>query len=147
MNPAVLLLILRLISATLLLLFLGVIAWLIYRDIKMETMAADGLFEPKGTLRVVSSPANNLLNQSFPIYSETPIGRSSENTIVVDDAYTSNQHAFLRKRGGQWWLEDLGSRNGTLLNDMLLTEPAVVVSGDTLTIGRTSLVIELSVSE
>jgi pSer/pThr/pTyr-binding forkhead associated (FHA) protein len=66
---------------------------------------------------------------------------------MLDDAYTSNQHAVIRKRGKQWWLEDLDSRNGTLLNDMPLTKPTVVTTGDRVTIGQTSLAIELNVSE
>jgi pSer/pThr/pTyr-binding forkhead associated (FHA) protein len=45
-------------------------------------------------------------------------------------------------RGQQWWLEDLNSRNGTLLNDVPLHEATVVSPGDIITIGSTHLKIE-----
>ncbi|MGD8857977.1 MAG: FHA domain-containing protein [Chloroflexota bacterium] len=147
MSPAVILLILRLVSALLLLLFLGVIGWLIYRDIRLQTNSEERALKELGTLRIVDSPEETLVGQTLPLYAETWIGRSSSNAVMLDDAYTSNQHAVLRKRGKQWWLEDLESRNGTLLNDIPLTEPAVVTSGDKVTIGRTALEIDLNVSE
>jgi pSer/pThr/pTyr-binding forkhead associated (FHA) protein len=147
MSPAVVLFLLRLLSALLLLTFLGLIAWLINRDIRLQTTSEERASTILGKLRVVESPEESLREQVFPLYSETWIGRSSSNGLMLDDAYTSNRHAVLRKRGRQWWLEDLESRNGTLLNEIPLTAPAVVTSGDQFTIGRTSFVIELGVSE
>nr|MBP6804905.1 FHA domain-containing protein [Chloroflexota bacterium] len=41
------------------------------------------------------------------------------------------------------WLEDLGSRNGTLLNGAPLVETAVISAGDVITIGGTDLKVEL----
>ncbi len=147
MSPAVILLILRLLSAMLLLLFLGAIGYLIYRDIRLQTSSEERASVVLGKLRIVDSPEEDSVGQALPLYAETWIGRSSSNAVMLDDAYTSNQHAVLRKRGKQWWLEDLESRNGTLLNDIPLTKPAVVTSGDKVTIGRTSLEIDLNVSE
>jgi pSer/pThr/pTyr-binding forkhead associated (FHA) protein len=49
----------------------------------------------------------------------------------------------LSLRGSQWWLEDLNSRNGTLLNDIALDGPVVVTVGDVLTIGNTVFKLEL----
>jgi hypothetical protein len=146
-SPTVVLFILRLVAALLLLLFLGVIAWLIYRDIRLQTLSDERASVVHGNLRIVSSPEHILTTDTFPLYAETWIGRSSSNVVMLDDAYTSNQHAVLRKRGKQWWLEDLESRNGTLLNDVVLTKPTVVTTGDKVTIGRTLLEIELKVSE
>lgn len=147
MSPAVQLLILRLLSAALLLIFFGTIGWLIYRDIKLQTSTADRITRRYGTLRVVEAPDEKLTESTFPLYLETWIGRSANNAVVLDDAFTSNEHALVRRRAGQWWLEDLESRNGTLLNDVPLNAPAVVTSGDVFTIGRTSLEIVLEVSE
>jgi len=147
MEPAVILLILRLLAALLLLLFLGIIGWLIYRDIRLQTTSEERAATVLGQLRIVECPEEALVGQALPLYAETWIGRSSSNAVMLDDAYTSNQHAVLRKRGKQWWLEDLESRNGTLLNDILLAKPTVVTSGDTVTIGRTSLEIDLNVSD
>ena len=147
MNPAIQLLTLRLLSALFLLLFFGVIGWLIYRDIKLQTSTASRDHRVLGSLRVVETPEQNMRELTFPLYSETWIGRAASNAVVLDDAYTSNQHALVRRRAGQWWLEDLESRNGTLLNDIPLNAPAIVTSGDVFTIGQTSLLIQLEVSD
>jgi hypothetical protein len=147
MNPAVQLLVLRIVAASLLLLFFGAIGWLIFKDIKLQTSHANRDLKTLGELRVVGTPDANMLELTFPLYSETWIGRANSNAVVLDDAYTSNEHALVRKRAGQWWLEDLDSRNGTLLNDVPLNAPAVITSGDVFTIGQTSLVIDLEVSE
>jgi pSer/pThr/pTyr-binding forkhead associated (FHA) protein len=49
---------------------------------------------------------------------------------------------LLSLRGSQWWLEDLNSRNGTLLNDSPLETPTVVTMGDVVTIGNTQFKLE-----
>ena len=43
------------------------------------------------------------------------IGRSPASTLVLDDTYVSSRHARVFPQDGSWWLEDLGSTNGTLL--------------------------------
>lgn len=148
MSPAIVLLLLRLLSALLLLTFFGLIAWLIYRDIKQTTAAAERSSEVLGMLRVVLIESEHQqYGQTYPLYAVTKIGRSTSNTISLDDAFASNEHAMISRRGGQWWLEDLGSRNGTLLNEVLLNAPAVITSGDIVVVGRTELEIDLEVSE
>lgn len=148
MSPSVVLLLLRLLAAALLLAFFGFVAWLIYRDIKLATAGGAHSSEVFGRLRVrLPDSEPQKYGQDFPLYAVTKIGRSQGNTIVLDDAFSSNEHAIITRRAGKWWLEDLGSRNGTLLNDVSLDEPAVLVSGDIVTAGRTSLEIDLSVSE
>ncbi|MFN2181963.1 MAG: FHA domain-containing protein, partial [Candidatus Promineifilaceae bacterium] len=69
---------------------------------------------------------------------------SENNTIVLEDAFVSAEHALLARRDAQWWLEDLNSRNGTLLNDLPLGESTVVSAGDVITIGSVQLKIEPS---
>ena len=76
----------------------------------------------------------------------TGIGRAQGNTIVIDDGYVSSEHVLITHRGKQWWIEDLGSRNGTLLNDLPLTETTVVSGGDIITVGGSQLRIELDQS-
>ena len=63
---------------------------------------------------------------------------------IVDDAFASNEHALLSRRSGRWWLEDLGSKNGTFLNGELLNAPAIVATGDEVGIGKVQLRIELA---
>ncbi|UCG23753.1 MAG: FHA domain-containing protein [Chloroflexota bacterium] len=149
MNPAVVLLILRLLSALLLLSFFGLLAWLIYRDIKLTTIgAANGRAIKMGSLRVVvESEGHKEFGPEYPLYMETTIGRAASNVVVLDDVFASNEHARISRVGSQWWLEDLDSRNGTLLNDALLESPTVVTGDDIITVGRTTLELELAVSE
>jgi hypothetical protein len=55
----------------------------------------------------------------------TVMGRDAGNTVVVDDPHVSAKHAELLFERGQWWLRDLGSSNGTVLNG----EPVRAVMG------------------
>lgn len=44
------------------------------------------------------------------------IGRSPSCTLVLDDSYASSRHARVFPKDGSWWLEDLGSTNGTTMD-------------------------------
>jgi pSer/pThr/pTyr-binding forkhead associated (FHA) protein len=78
----------------------------------------------------------------FPLLPVTSIGRSAGNTIVLVDGYSSSEHALISRRNGQWYLQDQGSRNGTLLNDVPVADTAVVSAGDIIAIGGTRLKVE-----
>ena len=73
----------------------------------------------------------------------TSIGRLPSNTITISDTYASSQHALVSWKEEQWWLEDRGSRNGTLLNETRIVDPTVVSAGDVIGIGHTKLRLEL----
>lgn len=95
-------------------------------------------------LRVLVGDAAALAPDTlFPLAPVTSMGRSNGNTIVIDDGYASAEHALVTLRGEQWWLEDLGSRNGTLLNNLPVNEPVVLSTGDLITIGDTQLKFEV----
>ncbi len=66
----------------------------------------------------------------------TTLGRVAGNTIVIDDPHTSARHAELRFERGRWWLRDLGSSNGTTLNDEPVRTVLAVRPGDVLQCGR-----------
>jgi hypothetical protein len=69
---------------------------------------------------------------------EATIGRLPECDVVVDDAGASRQHARIRRTEGGFVLVDLGSTNGTLVNDAPIQEH-VLEHGDRITIGETVL--------
>ena len=143
MNTAVLLLVLRIVSALLLLSFLGLIAWLIYQDLKTTSALLSEGQRVRGTLTVTRGDAKSTpAATQHPLMPITSIGRANSNTLVIEDEFASSRHALITLRGQQWWLEDLESRNGTLLNDNPLVAPAVVSSGDVITIGGTQVRIE-----
>ncbi|MFR1641038.1 MAG: FHA domain-containing protein, partial [Eggerthellaceae bacterium] len=68
------------------------------------------------------------------------MGRESKNDIVVPDLNASRQHAELRlEPQGVWVITDLGSTNGTFVNDReVATQP--LAEGDRITIGMTNFV-------
>lgn len=69
---------------------------------------------------------------------EITLGRSSSNGVVVDDPNASRTHARLSQRSGEWWLTDLGSTNGTLVNEAMIKERRLS-PGDRIKIGATEL--------
>jgi pSer/pThr/pTyr-binding forkhead associated (FHA) protein len=67
------------------------------------------------------------------------IGRGSDCQIRLDDDYSSTRHARLFQSEGQWWVEDLGSTNGTYLDGQRVTRPVPAEIGGSIRIGRTTL--------
>lgn len=67
------------------------------------------------------------------------IGRAEDSTLVITDDYASARHARLVPRSGQWFIEDLGSTNGTYLDRTKVTAPIPVPLGVPIRIGRTSV--------
>ena len=65
------------------------------------------------------------------------LGRNPECTLVLDDDFASGRHARIFPRDTGWFVEDLGSTNGTFLESSKLTEPMPVQVGSTLRIGKT----------
>lgn len=97
-----------------------------------------------GRLVVIRRGQTELLpGQTFALGVITGLGRAPTNTVVLSEPFASNEHARLYRRDGRWWLEDLGSRNGTLLNGERLHARAIVVTGDVIGIGGVQMRIEL----
>jgi pSer/pThr/pTyr-binding forkhead associated (FHA) protein len=91
----------------------------------------------------VEGEENLEIGTVFPLQPVTSLGRSAVNTIIIPDAYASLEHALLIYRGGQWWLEDRGSRNGTTLNAAVIHNPTVVSAGDIVGIGQVQLKLDV----
>ena len=144
MTPELILLVFRILSGLLLLAFLGGIAWLMVRDMQVTAAAMAEQERPIGRLRVIANEADSpAIDTVYPLLPVTTVGRAASNTIVLPDGYASAKHALITRRQGQWWLEDQGSRNGTLLNDMPLEGTAVISAGDVIAVGGTQLKLEL----
>jgi pSer/pThr/pTyr-binding forkhead associated (FHA) protein len=67
------------------------------------------------------------------------VGRAPECELRIDDTYASQQHARLFARNNSWFVEDLGSTNGTFVNDQKLAAPAMLQPGDRVRVGQTIL--------
>jgi adenylate cyclase len=84
----------------------------------------------------------NGVEQVYPLTGdEVRIGRGSENEVVLTDFSVSRRHAVLRREGGGWQVEDLGSTNGVQVNAVPLKKSPIKV-GDTLKVGIFELKVE-----
>lgn len=143
MSLILLFFLLRLAGAILLLAFLGLIFWYIFQDVRAARFVSPGVTAYQGALRVMESslpdmPVNSLIDLA-PV---TTIGRNLRNTIVLEDSFVSGDHAVVTWRDARWWLEDLDSRNGTLLNDVPILSPVVISDGDIIILGSVKFRLE-----
>ncbi len=76
---------------------------------------------------------------SFNLKEPLQIGRAEACHVRLDDRYSSQFHARLYPKDGTWFLEDLGSTNGTYLNRQRVQGTHQVHAGDQIRIGRTTL--------
>jgi hypothetical protein len=67
------------------------------------------------------------------------IGRGSDAAIRLDDDYVSTRHARIAVSGDQWFVEDLGSTNGTYVGTVRITQPTTITLGTQVRIGKTIL--------
>ena len=77
--------------------------------------------------------------RTFKLAASMAVGRAPECDIRLDDTYVSQQHARIFGKGDKWYVEDLGSTNGTFVNDQKLAAPAQVEPGDKVRVGTTVL--------
>ncbi len=81
-----------------------------------------------------------LAGTSIPLKSSgILIGRNPECSLVLDDDYASGRHARIFAQGEQWFVEDLGSTNGTVLAGQKITGVTPIRTGSELKIGTTVL--------
>lgn len=71
---------------------------------------------------------------------EVTLGRHQSNRVVLKDKWCSRQHARIWFEGGRWWIEDLGSRNGTFVNNEQIEGVVALCPGDAIRIGQTVIV-------
>jgi sigma-B regulation protein RsbU (phosphoserine phosphatase) len=81
--------------------------------------------------------------ETFPLSRlRTTIGRSARSDVCIPDAFASRLHAEVRQEGDSYWLQDLGSANGTRYNGSLVSMPIPLLSGGEIQIGETVIVFE-----
>ena len=134
MNPAILLLVIRGLLALLLYAFLALLMVFLWRDLRSRGQAGEP--PPEAHLLVEEGPE---AGKEFRMARSNVLGRSADNDISLPDDTVSAQHANITFRKGQWWLEDLGSKNGTFLNQAPIEQPLVISSGDKISLGSVHL--------
>ena len=91
-----------------------------------------------GTRLRVVEPAD-ARGRTYELGEELTLGRAGGCQVTIDDTYVSQLHARLFRREGQYYVEDLGSTNGTYLNRRKVTAPIAIRKGDRLQVGKTVL--------
>jgi hypothetical protein len=82
-------------------------------------------------------------DQRFDLIGGLSIGRSKDADVRIDDRYASSIHARVFSREGRFYVEDMNSTNGTLLNGATLNGEAELIDGDTVQIGDTVFRLEV----
>ena len=82
------------------------------------------------------------VGERLPLRAVNAIGRDAGNDIVLNDEAASAKHALLEFADGEWWIEDTGSTNGTLVNGETVRSRERVQYGDEVGIGRVALRLE-----
>jgi hypothetical protein len=101
------------------------------------TVMLDG---PTAVLARLVVETGALAGQTFPLVDGLTMGRQGDNGIVVNDPGVSRKHArFSRESTGVWRVADLGSSNGTFVNETRIDGPAVLAPGDRVRVSNTTL--------
>lgn len=75
----------------------------------------------------------------IPVKGEITLGRKKDNLFMLDDPYVSGHHAKIYYADGNYIIEDIGSTNGTLLNENRVEGRTPITPGDIIKIGSTVL--------
>ena len=141
MDPAVVAIwVVRLIFLAMLYAFLWMVVRALVRDLRA---AAREPTTELGRLVVVASPSGEPPpGATFALDAITSLGRDVNNSIVLDDEFASATHAALTYRGRAWYVEDLGSTNGTYLNGSRVDALSPLAFGDEIQLGQVRLRLE-----
>jgi serine phosphatase RsbU (regulator of sigma subunit)/pSer/pThr/pTyr-binding forkhead associated (FHA) protein len=91
---------------------------------------------PRLIVRATPAHGDSIVELNRP---RITIGRSARNDLCVEDPFASRLHAEVRKRGDAFWLNDLGSANGTMINGKRLSAPMQLGDHDLIRIGETEI--------
>jgi hypothetical protein len=111
---------------------------------ELVVLGSTGTREPQLTVPQANSaletidPAESgfMIGEAIPLDHYTTIGRRAGNTLQIPDSYVSSNHAELVFDQGDWWLIDLGSTNGSFVNDVPVRARTRLNPGDIVQIGR-----------
>jgi hypothetical protein len=130
----------RLAFLALIYLFLIGVVRVLIRDLRS---ASRELATELGRLIVLASPTGEpAVGSVFALDAVTTIGRDVNNAVVIEDPFASSEHCALTFRGRSWFVEDLGSTNGTFLNGSQVDGTAPMSYGDEIQVGEVRLRLE-----
>jgi len=135
--------IVRVLFAMSLLGFLFLVIRVTMKELQQPTVSGINLRQPQPRAELItiageegSSIAEGVV---FDIQGVATLGRAHTARVVLDDTSVSAHHAMLRPFEGGWAIEDLGSRNGTLVNGRPATTQLPLACGDAIQLGRVRL--------
>lgn len=132
---AIVVLVLRTGLAILLYLFLWRVLQTLWQELKQQGTILSS--QKRRTLHVDVIMENGRASKFHFRQNEVLIGRGQNCDISLTDEALSANHARISFHHGQWWLDDLGSTNGTFLNSERITTPTVIITGDKFKCGDT----------
>ncbi|MBN1666199.1 MAG: FHA domain-containing protein [Anaerolineales bacterium] len=138
---AVIMLVLRALTAVALYAFLGYALILLWQDLNQRNSLLTRV-APSLAIQIHAQPNSQQRRFSGP---QITIGRDLACDLHLPSETVSGQHARLSYHNEQWWLEDLGSTNGTFLNQEAVHTPTVIVPGDQVRCGEVSFSISAEV--
>ncbi|NLW40339.1 MAG: FHA domain-containing protein [Tissierellia bacterium] len=116
-------------------LFILSIIRLIYLDIKgIDTKALNNASYLKLVNRKDTLPFK--VKEYYPLDKEVYLGRGKDNQIVIRDPYISKRHLKIVEDEGNYYLEDLGSANGTYINEERILDVVKLKNGDRIRVGQ-----------
>ena len=121
--------------------FLGWGLITLWRDLQAQGILLAGRRAPAVSL-TIQREAGETTRRTFQQI-EIAFGRDPACDLPLEDDSISARHARLNFHHGQWWLEDLGSTNGTRLNQSQLRTPTVITTGDQIECGHTVLIVSI----
>jgi FHA domain len=101
--------------------------------------AGDGSSSQPSPMTVMIHADGTAKPRAMYLATNTVIGRGAECELRVDDTFVSQEHARIFAKDGSWYVEDLGSTNGTFVNEQRLAAPAMLTTGDRIRVGTTVL--------
>lgn len=119
--------------------FLALVVRALLRDVRAASLDPAGAL---GRLVVIASASLPVAGSVFPLDAVTTLGRDLGNSVVLDDPFASARHAILTFRGRGWYVEDLASTNGTLVNGVPVDGALALGFGDELQIGEIRMRLE-----
>lgn len=105
-------------------------------------------FPEAGSTRVIERQPKHLAmlvdkshpDKKYDIKGTANIGRARDNDIVLEDPTVSRNHAWIKSEGEEFVVFDIGSGNGTFVNDERVNEPRALQNGDTVRFGDAAFV-------
>jgi pSer/pThr/pTyr-binding forkhead associated (FHA) protein len=137
----VVVLILRVLLVCALYAFLTTALWVMWRELSTTSEQVSGR-KIRAIRLQVGTASQAPIVRTFA-KAEVTLGRDPASDLPLADEAVSARHAMMTFHHGQWWIEDLGSRNGTRLNAQPLEGATVLAHGDEISCGKSRIEVNL----